>query len=71
MEFGKVLTPEEAEAMGIPRSVLVISPAYGSRSRASTSNKSQPSSGGSETLESSLQSAESDSAQPKSDTDHV
>ena len=71
MEFGKVLTPEEAEAMGVPKSVRVISPAYGSRSKASTSSKNQPSSSGSETQEKSQPSAESDSAQPKSDTDHV
>ena len=44
-----ILTPEEAEALGIPRSVSVISPAYGPRSKGSTSSKNPPSSSGIET----------------------
>ncbi len=68
MPYLGTLTPEEAEALGIPRSVRVISPAYGNRSKASTSSKSQPSSSGSEKLETPLPSEASNSApqDPKS-----
>ena len=57
-----ILTSEEAEALGIPRSVSVISPAYGNRSKASTNSKSHPSSSGSKTQESLPQSEASNSA---------
>ena len=52
MPYLGTLTPEEAEALGIPRSVRVISPAYGNRSKASTNSKNPPSSNVSETQES-------------------
>ena len=52
MPYLGTLTPEEAEALGIPSSVRVISPAYGNRSKASKNSKNPPSSNGSETQES-------------------
>ena len=68
MPYLGTLTPEEAEALGIPRSVRVISPAYGPRSKASTNSKNPPSSSGSETQESLPQSEASNSVpqDPKS-----
>ena len=68
MPYLGTLTPEEAEALGIPSSVRVISPAYGNRSKASTNSKNPPSSNGSETQESLPQSEASNSApqDPKS-----
>ena len=63
MPYLGTLTPEEAEAMGVPRSVRVISPAYANRSKASTNSKNLHSSNGSETLENLPTSAESASAQ--------
>jgi hypothetical protein len=62
MKYGGTLTPEEAEKLGVPRSVSVISPAYGNRSKASTSSKSQPLSSGSGTPESLPTSEASNSA---------
>ena len=59
-----ILTPEEAEALGIPRSVSVISPAYGNRSKASTNSKNPPSSSGSEKLET-LQPSEASNSAPQ------
>lgn len=57
-----ILTPEEAEALEIPSSASVISPAYGNRSKASTSNKNPPSSSGSKKLETPQPSEASNSA---------
>ena len=62
MPYLGTLTPEEAEALGIPRSVRVISPAYGNRSKASTNSKNPLSGNGSETQESLPQSDASNSA---------
>ena len=62
MQYLGPLTPEEAEKLGVPRSVSVISPAYGNRSKGSTSSKSQPSSSGSETPENLAPSEASSSA---------
>ena len=64
MPYLGTLTPEQAEKLGVPRSVSVISPAYGNRSKASTSSKSQPSNSGSETLESLAPSEASSSLSP-------
>ena len=68
MPYLGTLTPEEAEALGIPSSVRVISPAYGNRSKASKNSKNPPSSNVSETQESLPQSEASNSApqDPKS-----
>ncbi len=68
MPYLGTLTPEEAEALGIPSSVRVISPAYGNRSKASTNSKNPPSSSGSKKLETPLPSEASNSApqDPKS-----
>jgi hypothetical protein len=62
MPYLGTLTPEEAEALGIPRSVRVISPAYGPRSKASTSSKNPPCSSGSKKLGTSQPSEASNSA---------
>jgi hypothetical protein len=62
MPYLGTLTPEQAEKLGVPRSVSVISPAYGNRSKASTSSKSQPLSSGIATPESLPTSEASNSA---------